>query len=348
MEDTKNALTSALQTWFDNEESEQTIQVVVGPLGSGIGHTLSRWAEEHSCKVIDPPPTEEILTGGEEWFRKLQHNKKAVLVLPALEHCYLRHHNGLKLIRKLCEHMKDSSRKWLLGCNSWAWSYLSKAVKADLLLPMPLVLQALHGVHLHQWFGLLINNPNSCCLIFRQSDDGNQILSVKGNKNIPSQEGSEVQTTEGEQATKDVPDFLKKVAALSRGIPLIAWAIWRNSLQIAGETVVYEDAKEAAAKDQGLTIWVRPLEKIDLPVIPSDITRCELFILHVLLLHAGLARDVLCLLLPFHPDEVSRGLTHLESHGVIKHEKNTWRVSLTGYSAVRQYLYNEGYMMDDF
>lgn len=347
-EDTKDALNAALKTWHEDERTEQNIQVIVGPPGSGIRQTLLSWAEEHRCGVIKPPTPEETLSGGGEWIQKLQRTKEKAVVFPAMEACYLRHHNGLKLIRGILEYMKDGNRRWLIGCNSWAWSYLSKAVKIDSLMPVPHVLQALDGVHLQQWFQSLIKSTDKGSFIFRQSDNGTLIFSVSGNKDQTVQKGLTEEKIGGVPEQLEAPDFIKKVATRGRGIPLVCWAIWRNSLQVAGETTIDMDALRAAAVDKGLTIWVRPLDKIELPAVPSDISRCDSFILHALLLHAGLSDDVIRLLLPFSPDEIIRGLNSLHNHGLTKYEKGTWRVSLSGYPSVRQHLYNEGYPVDAF
>jgi len=347
-EETKDALNTTLGAWLEDERTEQNIQILIGPPGSGTGQALSGWAEEQRWAVINPPTPEEILAGGGEWFDGLQKNKKTTVALPALEGCYLRHQNGLNLIRKLLPHMKDSGGRWLVGCNSWAWSYLSRAVGINSLFPVPLVLQALDGLLLPRWFHSLVKSSEKCCLVFRQSDNGDSIFSVKGGHKKTDQEIHSEEKTGDVPEIHEAPDFMKKIAARGRGIPLVCWAIWRNSLQIAGEKAIDMDALKAAAGDKGITIWVRPLDKIELPEVPPDITRCESFILHVLLLHASLPDNMIRLLLPFPPDEIARGMNHLELHGLIKLEEGARRVSLSGYPAIRQHLYNEGYLVDEF
>ncbi len=347
-EETQDALNTALGLWREDEKTEQNIQILIGPPGSGTGQTLLNLAEEHRWAVINPPAPEEILAGGGEWFNELQKNKKTTVVLPALEGCFLRHQNGLNLIRKLLPHMKDSGGRWLVGCNSWAWSYLSRAVGINSLFPVPLVLQALDGSLLLRWFYSLVKSSEKCCLVFRQSDNGDPVFSVRSGQEKTEQEIESKEKTGNVPEIHEAPDFMKRIAARGRGIPLVCWAIWRNSLQIAGETAIDMDALKAAAGDKGLTIWVRPLDKIELPEVPPDITRCESFILHVLLLHAGLPDKMIRLLLPFPPDEIARGMNHLEIHGLIKLEEGVRRVSLSGYPAIRQHLYNEGYLVDEF
>lgn len=339
------ALSAALQGWLASEHPEHAVQVIIGPPGSGVRQVLESLAEEFNWHVIDSPAPEEVLKDGRKWLEKLRGFHKNDCVMPVLEDFYLRHHNGLDLLRELLKYLKESPRKCLIGCNSWAWAYLSKTIRIDTFLPAPLALQALNAAALQQWFGSLASVPVNCCLVFRRSDNGAEILSLA--EKMPD---AKAETRTGQQGndTKDEPEILKRIAARSRGIPLVAWAIWRNSLQIAGDETVDIDVQKAAAEDRGVTIWVKPWGSIELPDIPPGIARSETIILHTLLLHAGLPEESILRILTFPADEITRGLTHLAAHGLIKHEKGIWRVSLSGYPAVRQHLYNEGYLVDAF
>ncbi len=128
----------------------------------------------------------------------------------------------------------------------------------------------------------------------------------------------------------------------------MAWAIWRNSLQIAENEPVDDEVQRTAASDRGLTIWVRPWSAIVLPSVPSNINKEEVFLLHTLLLHAGLPLNLIHRLMPFSVTMVLRMLMNIHGHGLIKEENGLWRVALLGYPAVRQYLESEGYLTDVF
>jgi hypothetical protein len=88
---------------------------------------------------------------------------------------------------------------------------------------------------------------------------------------------------EYEAKKEDFPSlFLKKLAVESRGIPLIAWSIWRNSLKLAPEDEVADAARDAAVADRGKTIWVKPFEKIVLPKMPAAPGQAASFLLQFL------------------------------------------------------------------
>ena len=143
------ALESALQK-IDFEQKE-SIQVIIGPPGSGTGSILKNYAERRKWRLIRPPSSEQILRGDESWVDELVKSQPSLLVLPELEKCYLRHYNGLILIRRLLGLLWRQNVHCLLGCQSWAWAYLNKAIGIGSTLPPPLIVQAFDGLRLQHW-----------------------------------------------------------------------------------------------------------------------------------------------------------------------------------------------------
>lgn len=334
-DDSVEAVGSALQNWLDSENS---FQAVIGAPGSGTRQVLMGLAEKRGWAVIESPSIDLILKGGDEWLSHVKESKSAVVVLPCLEACYLRHHDGLILMRKLTDWLLGGSCRFLIGCSSWAWAYLSKTLQMDAIFPSPIVLEAFDGWRLQQWFRSLAMAPRRRPLVFRQSDNGNVILL--------SEESQSNKENGDSDKSAEVPDFLNRVAGRSRGIPLVAWAIWRNTLQIAAGEDIDKDAIEAAASDRGLTIWVRPWAHMELPSVPVNTSRDELFLLHLLLLHDGLTAQSIPHLLPCAAAGIMQGMDRLRTAGLVKIEDGIWRVTLLGYPAVRQYLYDEDYLVD--
>lgn len=345
-EEAKESLLSSIQEWINNEEPEQSVQVVVGPPGTGIRQVLTTIATEKQWKIINPPTFRQILKKDKKWLDQFNKEEKDILVLPVMERCYLRHYNGLNLIRKLLDILWEKRIKCLIGCNSWAWSYFCSAIKIDNILPLPLTMQAFDAIHLGYWFQKLALNTRSRSLVFRQSDNGNIILSLSDDEKLVNLLKENKESVN--DADKELPVFLKRLATRSFGIPLIAWAIWRNSLQIAGDEVIEYDALKAAAIDKGLTIWVKPWSKLDLPDIQSNIGKSEFMVLHTILLHGGLPESFINYLLPYSSTEITKNLLLLNKQGLIKEENGLWRTTLLGYPAIRQYLNNEGYLVDAF
>jgi hypothetical protein len=128
----------------------------------------------------------------------------------------------------------------------------------------------------------------------------------------------------------------------------VAWAIWRQCLHIGTDEDAEEAAQEAAARDRGRTLWIRPWQEVLLPELPRGTDTAELLLLHTLLLHDGLPADLLDALLPFSSGDIRQRLYRLRSGGLVKEEEGLWRVTLLGYPAVRTALSDEDNLVDAF
>lgn len=363
------AMTAVLDTWIDAKVPGSTNQIFVGPPYHGTGKILTAWGQARGWRLISAPPPEMILTGGQEWLTQFEDDNEP-LVLPHLEHCYLRHYNGLTLLRRLLDHIISQSRRWLVGCDSWAWAYLSKALKVGTVFPMPFILEAFDQDRLKIWFQQLASASAENNFVFRQLDSGKYVL--------PPSTGEEASGDWNQGAAAEDGSFLKNVAAFSRGIPGVAWAVWRHSFgfvdttaedgaECALEVPATEDGKESAPEasaaeggeecDQEAPaakevnpahpILVTPWSKIDLPGFPfQHVSLGLLMVLHTLLIHGGLCSRILPELLPMSPMEILENLYLLEASGLLESDRGFWRVTPAGYPAVRQVLQSEGYLTD--
>ena len=221
------AMTAALDTWIDAKVPGSTNQIFVGPPYHGTGKILTAWAQARGWRLVAAPSPEMILTGGQEWLTQFEEDNEP-LVLPHLEHCYLRHYNGLTLLRRLLDHIISQSRRWLVGCDSWAWAYLSKALKVDTVFPMPFILEAFDQDRLKIWFQQLASASAEDNFVFRQLDSGKYVL--------PPATGDEGSGDGSQGNVAEDAIFLKNVAAYSRGIPGVAWAVWRHSFGFVDTT----------------------------------------------------------------------------------------------------------------
>jgi len=330
------ALHEALQDWW--QERAGKIQVLVGAPFSGTGEIAALWAATCQCPVLPDPPLEHIKSGGVKWLEQLDHDPDRVWVIPRLERFYFRHSQGFALLRVLLDKITALSSRFLLVCNSWAWAYLGKALHIDALFPPPLVLEAFNQEKLDLWLSGLASQAPGKAFVFRQTNNGNQVLHP-----------FEVSQDEGEEA-KDVKitDFLEHLAAFSRGIPRVAHAIWRYSLRIT-QTKEDQEKIQKVSDDDDLhrTIWVEPWSQLSLPT-PSKLGSRdrELFVLHSLLLHDGLSSRVLADILPFSESQIISLLQALRVAGIVVKEQDNWRVAALAYPAVRQFLQYEGYLVD--
>lgn len=284
--------------------------------------------------AITPPTPRQILAADEQWFEAFAEKNRLPWVLPALEQCYLRHVSGLSLMRRFFERLFSGGlNRGIIGCDSWAWAYLKHAMA--LSRTNALVAQSFDQQRLSFWFGELARRTNGIRPFFLQSDDGSKVLLPEGE-------------TEAANGGKEVGDFLKKLATYSRGIPGVAWTLWRQSLNTLPETD-YENGKEAAPQGKGeKTLWVTPWDKMCLTTPPLPPEKIQVLVMHALLLHNGLHQSILCHMLPFPAHELGQALILLGSLGILEQNEKKWRVSAAAYPAVRWVMADEGYLTDEF
>lgn len=329
------ALHEALQDWW-NERSGK-FQIVLGAPYSGTAEIAEHWASAFRCPVLPDPPLEQIKSGGHRWLEQLDQSPDRVWVIPRLERFYLRHSQGLAMLRVLLDKISSFPTRFLLACDSWAWAYLSNALHIDALFPTPLVLEAFNQEGLDSWFRFLAAQTPAKEFVFRQADNGNLVVH-------PAEVAQE------ERGRKEkITDFLARLASFSRGIPGVAYTIWRYSLRITQSGEIQEKAPEAAA-DNGLhrNIWVEPWYRLNLPSLPTlDRRDRSLFVLHTLLLHDGLSSQLLAQVLPFPGSQIQGSLQFLRVAGVVALDQDRWRVAAAAYPGVREFLRYEGYLVDD-
>jgi hypothetical protein len=317
--------------------------VVCAPYG-GTEEAIRLLAEDRKWPIIEPPSPDEILKGGTQWLSEVAETERTPLVIPQLEQCYLRHYNGLGLMRKLLDWLMSNRRYCLIGCSSWAWAYLNNVQNLNLLLSTPFALEALDDKRLLHWFQQLAHQTDKKDFVIRQTDDGSIIL--------PPSKRSEASLSEDDCNSQDSSEsngFLTRLAAYSRGIPGIAWAIWRQSLRLVSETDVKQGAIKAAVQDRGKTIWVKPWDKLEWPGIPDDADRSQLFVLLTILLHSGLPPRLLRQLLSISEIDVLETLHHLRETRLLRADelKKLWHITPIGYPVIRQVLKRTGYLVDD-
>ena len=145
------AVTEVLGNWLDAKVPTSATQIFVGPPYHGTSEILTAWAQAREWRLVAVPSPEMILSGGQDWLAQLEEDDEP-LVVPHLEQFFLRHYDGLTLLRRLLDHIFSHNRRWLVGCDSWAWAYLSKALQVDTVFPLPFILEAFDQERLKIWF----------------------------------------------------------------------------------------------------------------------------------------------------------------------------------------------------
>ena len=174
---------------------------------------LGAWAAQNGHQVLPAPDRAHLLSATAPDLADLANlSGDGLLAVPNLERWFLRHRNGLGQVRRLLAALGDTERRCVVGCNSWAWAFLSAAAGVDLALPTGVTFKPFDANRLRRWFAELALDDTTRGVRFRLSEDGADVLDVKD---------------DGAPAS----DFLEKLAARSLGIPWVAWHMWRRSLR---------------------------------------------------------------------------------------------------------------------
>lgn len=294
---------------------------------------LRHWAISRKVAVLEGPDPAAILSR-QSLEKKSRKPIDSGWVIPELERWFLRHADGLWLVRELLEQVASGEMGGgIIGCNSWAWAYLQRVWPIP--NPTALVLQAFDGRALARYFMVSSLAGGEKQVRFLNARTGEPLLSRSGEKT-----GTE------EEVSRD----LQQLAAHCRGNVEIARQYWRKRLRTAPES---EQARtfDAEAVSSGASagedvVWLAP--GIEAPVLPVETGDDLIFILHNLLLHNGLSATTLAELMPVPKTQLVSNLLRLQSMEMVESSGGFWRVSAQGYPGVREFLRSHGYLVDAF
>jgi len=333
------SLDRALEDWRGTWGEHQAAALLVAPPFSGHREMLSGLAQARGWQLIEPPSVPQILAGDHHWLS--QFDGETPWVLPELSHCFLRHVHGLGLLRHFL------SRVWsgefgvgVIGCESWAWEYW-RCVMPN-LKPSQLTVQAMDHQRLGSWFQALADRSGRRPVRFRQADTGHWVLAERAENPLPPR---------GHKHS----GFLKDLAAYSRGLPGVAWALWRLALRAEPETEVAasEESETAETAESGhqaaaRSIWVTGWDMIKPPSVPQVMPPAAGLVLHALLLHGGLDAENLVRVTSLDADSVCQILHLLARAELIEDVPRGWSVTALGYPNVRRHLSGQGLPVDTF
>ncbi|WP_097458588.1 hypothetical protein [Mangrovitalea sediminis] len=337
-DEARSVLLPALETWRSNWQSLQAAALVVAPPFSGTRVMLEGIAQAAGWRLISPPTAEQILAGQDRWFEQFEGD--IPWLLPELSHLFLRHVHGLGLMRRfLARVWSGQLGQGVIGCGSWAWEYWRQVMPE--LAPSALTLQSLNAARLGLWFQELADPHEQRPVQFRQADNGYWVLTAR-NEVAPLPKGARHS------------EFLRDLGAYSRGLPEVAWQLWRLALRAEPETEVAEAAAEEADKNgngqiAGLrTVWVAPWEQLKPPSVPAHAPKTVAFVLHALLLHAGLDEHALALVSGLSEERVLQSLQILRRAELVISVPRGWYIAPAAYPGVRRYLQGAGFQVDSY
>ncbi|MEQ9544593.1 MAG: hypothetical protein RIK85_01145 [Marinobacter sp.] len=312
------------------------VSVLVAPPFSGVRKALQLLADDNSVgsRRLIKPPDNLLMSDSDagEWWDACDFS--APWVIPELADFWLRHRSGLALVRELLRRVAaEEVGEGLIGCSSWCWqfwSYYLPDARFQPLTPAPM-----DAGKLGLWLGSLAAPASESGVVARMADTGLWVL--------PSDPGA---LGEGQKSA----NFLRDLAALSRGIPGVALGVWQKALRARPEEEQRESHESGDRQWERAQCWIAPLNKLSLPVVPSAAGRGLEFILHALLLHDGLGEDRLELVTGMKGHEVAPALNRLLRADLIEYHESdgVWRVTPLGYPAIRRQLQSGGFPVDAF
>lgn len=302
-----------IDRWLREGTRVSHVMVVVLP-PCDDSDIVETWGRSAGAEVLAPPPRLELVALGDPVPPPLTGD--TLLVVPRLEAWFLRHRRGLRAVRSLLASIETARRPVVIGCNSWAWAFLAKAVGADLLLPDPVTFRPFDQMRLHGWFAELAAAAGTRSVRFRLPGTGVNVL-------------------EQDQDGKPKTDYLQTLAGRSRGIPWVAWHLWRLSLHSGErESVAAEAVAVASDRDPGeQTLWVAALEEY---VLPGAKGQDALLVLHALLIHGPLTTDELRLVLPVVGE--TNVVPVLVKAGFLERREDRFACRAEAYPAIREGL----------
>ena len=319
-------LDRTVAAWLGEHPRVSNVKTVVIP-PCDENAIVETWARQAGHQIIDPPGRDQLIEAPATPLPMLE--GEGLLVVPRLEDWFIRHRNGLRLVRSLLAALEASGRDVVIGCNSWAWAFLGKAAGADLMLPDAVTFIAFDEMRLHDWFGQLATAEATGGVRFRRSQTGSNVLEL-GDDGRP----------------KD--DYLRILAGRSLGVPWVAWHIWRRSLRSDGDAAPAADAKAVLASDKDetpgeQTLWVAALDEY---VLPGKNERAALLVLQALLIHGPLSAGHLRLVLPLVGE--SNIVSVLVKAGFVARAGDLFACRPAAYPAIRAGLASAGLPPDRY
>lgn len=312
-------LDRAVASWRGTRAKRSHLMLIVMPPCDETA-IVELWAKQNGHRILPAPARGALIASGTADVPDLA--GEDLLVVPRLEDWVLRHRDGLRAVRALLAAMDGARRPIVVGCNSWAWAFLGKAAGADLLLPDPVTFRPFGAPRLHDWFSELAAPDGTPALRFRLPKTGEDVLA---------------RNADGGPAS----DYLETLAARSRGIPSVAWHLWRRSLRSRDEGVAADAAKLATDRDPGeQTLWVAALDEY---VLPQAQQQTALLLLQALLIHGPLTAEHLGLVLPIVGDSSIAPV--LVRAGFLTRQADAFACCAAAYPAIREGLAAAGLPM---
>lgn len=305
-------LDEAAEQWFSRPAARGAVLAVITP-PCDQSDSFSNWARGAGHLCIAPPVSRSEPV---DWARLEASTSDKIVIVPQLEQWFLRSAEGLDRIRKLVV-VLGGARHAMVGCNSFAWAYLSKAVRIDLVAPGPFTFKPMDGERLATWLAQVSQSDPVTETTFRLIGSETALLR--------------------DRTDPGVQKFFATLAGRSLGIPSVAWHMWRDTLRIDGADGM-TTGSQGAHSQQRANYWVASLEEL---ILPGTYPRELLFALHTLCLHGGMSGADLADNLPESPGAAL--IPALRGSQFVQEVDGILRIRPEAYPAIRNGLRSSGF-----
>lgn len=319
------ALAELLEGDRHRQPEESHRRVVVGTPGSRVPEILATVARRRNWRLLEPPTGEDLVSRHDRIGERLRCVEEGPTVVCRLERWFLRSESALPAIAAAVDVLRGARRPLLVGCDSWTWAFLDRAIGVEALLGEPLVPVPFDGARLAHWLGGPFRSGNLVC---RQS---------KGSEELFPQPPA----ASSDEAAPAPARLFDELASLARGNPGVARALWSRSLH-SGEAD--GDAAPPPA-DRERTWWALAPDETELRV-PGDLDGLHRFVLHASLLHGGLPAELLSEALPHPRHDLLRRISDLQRAELLQDRGGELAVTLAAYPSVRNHLASNGLLVD--
>jgi hypothetical protein len=287
-------------------------------------------------------------------------DRQTVVVIPALEQCFLRCIQGWEGIEYL-QHLvtQDRSRFWVIGCNAWAWAFLDRVCRINAYLERAESLPRMDGVALHAWLRSLaeplvparpedddeptLESSNSAASGVAKHQAGESARGLSPSSESPA---AEPKTQIGSDS------YWNALANLSGGISTTAAYLWVRSLRLRAETITDTfKSMDPSSVDSMRDFCDEVNLEFELvkPTLPglSRLDALDRYLLHSLLMHGPMSREHLTQSLGETERLVRTRVQVLKRAGVIVQQQGELTVNAIHYPKLRSELSNNNFLIGE-
>lgn len=280
---------------------------------AGNPDLLAAWAEAQGYGLLSPPPRKALLDRQSGFKLSAQQQQSGVLVVPELEQWFLRHHQGVRIVRDTISQLLAHDGPIVLGGNGFALMLLQQLCSDQDIWPKALTFRPFKTDRLYPWLYRNIYKGETRTFVIKESFSGKDLF--------------------GETIADPIParSLFNRLAADSLGIPWLAWHILTSSLKTRKQV----EEGEPSIRDSSAELWLHTVPTRNEQALRSKNAK---FILHAIAIHGTLTREELLLVLPSQ----LAALTDLCLEGYLLQEEDSYRINPLCYAAIYHALKSAG------